>query len=49
MHALQREILELIHAHDGQWNWYQIERALSRWSPHREEHRQVVDSLMDGI
>ncbi len=49
MHALQREIFELIHAHDGQWNWYQIDRALSHWSPHREEHRQVVGSLMDAL
>jgi DNA-binding PadR family transcriptional regulator len=49
MHALQREILELIHAHDGQWSWYQIDRALSHWSPQKEEHRQMAGSLMDVL
>jgi DNA-binding PadR family transcriptional regulator len=24
-----KEILELISAHDGQWGWYQLDRALS--------------------
>ena len=49
MHTLQREILELIHAHDDQWSWYQIDRALSHWSSHGEDHRQVAGNLMDVL
>ncbi len=49
MQALQHEILALIHAHDGKWSWYQIDRALSSWSPHREEHRHVLGTLMEAL
>jgi hypothetical protein len=31
----ERQILELIAAHDGEFSWYQLDRALSVWAVER--------------
>jgi hypothetical protein len=38
MDPFLREILEVIAAHDGRYGWYQIDRALSQFSPNGERN-----------
>jgi DNA-binding PadR family transcriptional regulator len=33
-HQLKRSILEKVAAHDGQWYWYQLDRAIVSGFPH---------------
>ena len=46
MDPFQREILEIIAAHDGQQSWYQIDRALGNFSPNRERNLSLLQGLM---
>jgi DNA-binding HxlR family transcriptional regulator len=45
MDPFQQEILELIASHDGQYSWYQLDRALSTWSVNRERNPPLLRSL----
>ena len=45
MNPFQREILELIAAHDGEYSWYQLDRALTDWSANRERNLSLVKDL----
>jgi hypothetical protein len=38
MEPFEREILELIAAHDKEYSWYQLDRALAAWSVNRERN-----------
>src|SRR5438309_1156973 len=45
MNPFAQEILELIAAHDGQYTWYQLDRALSTWSANRERNLPLLKDL----
>ncbi len=45
MNPFQQEILEIIAAHDGQYSWYQLDRALSQFSPRSEANLPLMRSL----
>ena len=45
MDPFTQEILELIAAHDGQYTWYQLDRALSSWSVNRERNLPLLKGL----
>jgi hypothetical protein len=45
MDPFQREILELIAAHDGQYTWYQLDRSLSNSSPNGERNLPLLRGL----
>jgi DNA-binding PadR family transcriptional regulator len=45
MDPFAQEILELIAAHDGQYTWYQLDRALSSWSVNRERNLPLLKGL----
>lgn len=45
MDSVQREILEIIAAHNGR-SWYQIDRMLGNFSPNRERNLPLLRGLM---
>jgi hypothetical protein len=49
MDPFQQEILELIAAHDGQYTWYQLDRALSQFSPNAERNAPRLRGLIEVL
>jgi DNA-binding PadR family transcriptional regulator len=45
MNPFQQEILETIAVHDGQYSWYQLDRALSQFSPRSEDNLPLMHGL----
>jgi hypothetical protein len=45
MDPFAQEILDLIATHDGQYTWYQLDRALATWSPNRERNLPLLKGL----